>query len=71
MQIIKVGLQSLLARTDRGKDISLTYPAVISSCTEICWRCEVPSVTEFTSITVLTLLLSIQAKPVTICTRWA
>ena len=49
----------------------ITYCTEIASCTKICWRCQVSSITELSSITVLALLLTVQAETITVGTCWA
>lgn len=48
-----------------------TYGAIITRCAEVCWRCQIPSITVFTRITVHALLFHVQPKPVAVCPGWA
>lgn len=54
-----------------SKNELLTYSTEVAGCTEICWRCQVPSITELSTITVFTLFFIVQAKAITVSTCWA
>lgn len=49
----------------------LTYSTVVARCAVICWRCQVPSIAEFSTIAVFTLLFTVQTKAITVSTCWA